>query len=692
MKDGLLTSTVVLLLLISALFVAVPIRPAYASEWHVYPGQSIQEAINSASPGDTIYVHAGTYYENLVIDKSLTIKGASTPVIKGSGTFMTNYMGAPWTREAVIFVVNSTDVVLESLDIEGENLGPGYNDGVVYVYSSGEIRNCRVSPNTIGDMYSLGVEARASDLKVTRTTIENFGRIGVYFANCTGGVYSSTIIGQVYSDANQVNYGIEIEPHQGVRGPIEIIGNEIYNSDNTYLPEPTWSSAGIVIDAWKEYMDTPSSTVIIQHNNIHNNYYGIEAAANALSYAHYNNIYNNRKYGVISASDYLGNNATFDARYNWWGHETGPYHGTSWTYMGSPYGPHYGLGDNVSDYVLYDPWLTSAFVPPPIHDVAVSQLIATPTMVEIGGIVEIDVTVKNLGNVYETFDLTTNYGSIAQVEHIVDLEPGGERTFTYHWDTSGESTCFHTISALAHPVEGETYIYNNFRSVSVAIVSFIPEPATLKVEPSPAKGLREFEVNVTINELDTYWDMAGFDITLHYNTTMLDVVNVELGSFAVNYNLTFQIVKEVNDAEGYIHMAYMWDIAHLLPEERPTPSGSGVLFTIIFKVVAEGEDHLSFGDVTLAAFGNATKWCAETSIPIEHTTKDGIVRTMFPWKEDVNADGKINILDIVSAATAYASRPGDPNWNPYADINQDGVITILDIVSITRIYGITYDP
>lgn len=52
----------------------------------------------------------------------------------------------------------------------------------------------------------------------------------------------------------------------------------------------------------------------------------------------------------------------------------------------------------------------------------------------------------------------------------------------------------------------------------------------------------------------------------------------------------------------------MWDLAHLLPEERPTPYGTGVLFTITFTVAEEGEDDLSFGDVTLAAFGNATKW------------------------------------------------------------------------------------
>jgi hypothetical protein len=59
---------------------------------------------------------------------------------------------------------------------------------------------------------------------------------------------------------------------------------------------------------------------------------------------------------------------------------------------------------------------------------------------------------------------------------------------------------------------------------------------------------------------------------------------------------------------------------------------------------------------------------------------------------DINGDSKVDILDVVVAAIAYASRPEDPNWNPYADLNGDNVINILDLVSITRVYGLQYVP
>jgi len=108
-----------------------------------------------------------------------------------------------------------------------------------------------------------------------------------------------------------------------------------------------------------------------------------------------------------------------------------------------------------------------------------------------------------------------------------------------------------------------------------------------------------------------------------------------------------------------------------------------------FSVIEVGECNLGLKEVMLAAFGNVTKWCVDSSMPIDYVTEEGYVQTLLPMKEDINADGVVNILDIVVAATAYASRHGDPNWNPYADLNDDGVIDILDLVTITVAYGQT---
>ncbi|KAA0011596.1 MAG: hypothetical protein FE041_04135, partial [Thermoplasmata archaeon] len=49
---------------------------------------SIQSAINDANDGDTIFVYSGVYYENVVINKSITLIGENkeTTIIDGSNS------------------------------------------------------------------------------------------------------------------------------------------------------------------------------------------------------------------------------------------------------------------------------------------------------------------------------------------------------------------------------------------------------------------------------------------------------------------------------------------------------------------------------------------------------------------------------------------------------------------------------
>jgi len=56
---------------------------------------------------------------------------------------------------------------------------------------------------------------------------------------------------------------------------------------------------------------------------------------------------------------------------------------------------------------------------------------------------------------------------------------------------------------------------------------------------------------------------------------------------------------------------------------------------------------------------------------------------------DITHDGKVGLVDLYIIATAYGSRPGDPNWNPAADLNHDGVVNLLDLVIVAQEYGQT---
>jgi hypothetical protein len=90
-----------------------------------------------------------------------------------------------------------------------------------------------------------------------------------------------------------------------------------------------------------------NSSPDVTSNTIENNDYGLYCDTDSLPVVHNNNIEGNAHYGFYND----GSLGTIDAENNWWGDATGPYHPT--------HNPG-GLGDEVSDYVDFDPWLTSA--------------------------------------------------------------------------------------------------------------------------------------------------------------------------------------------------------------------------------------------------------------------------------------------------------------------------------------------
>lgn len=57
---------------------------------------------------------------------------------------------------------------------------------------------------------------------------------------------------------------------------------------------------------------------------------------------------------------------------------------------------------------------------------------------------------------------------------------------------------------------------------------------------------------------------------------------------------------------------------------------------------------------------------------------------------DVDANGEINIIDLLITSKAYGSTPETLNWNEEVDINKDGIINIMDLFLIAKVFGEIY--
>ena len=337
--------------------------------YHVDPTGKIQDAIDDASPEDTIIVHEGTYNEGITVDKALTILGQCDVILDGTGIDV--HYGVHVTANNVTIKnfhianftygwgwgVQLTDAdycLLENLTVEKCNSGINLYGGSDY----NTIQNCEI--RGIGGH---GISIYGSNLGCTHNIIRDnriigcawympYGKYHLAAMPVFSGASNNIIEGNIINGTG-VGYGICLWGYTYGRADMPqtenlIRANNISNFDTALYIRGHNPDTGT--------LNLVTSTSITE-NNIVDNRIGVYVEGfdeNVIGFLHYNNIEGNAEYGALLNTTY--GTTILDARFNWWGDVTGPYHETSWTYMGEPYGPHYGLGDNVSDYVLYDPW------------------------------------------------------------------------------------------------------------------------------------------------------------------------------------------------------------------------------------------------------------------------------------------------------------------------------------------------
>jgi parallel beta-helix repeat protein len=158
---------------------------ANPTKWIVdaIPGQGnftkIEDAINSANSGDTIFVHSGTYYENLLINKTITIIGENRdstiiygsedePVIKvnADGVSISEFtIQKNASRSNGISIEGASNITIYYNKIIGS-----YNGISMHSSSNSTISNNIISDNIIG-IYAISItRCLISDNTVSHNT------------------------------------------------------------------------------------------------------------------------------------------------------------------------------------------------------------------------------------------------------------------------------------------------------------------------------------------------------------------------------------------------------------------------------------------------------------------------------------------------------------------------------------------
>ncbi len=164
---------------------------------------TIQAAVNAANPGDTLLADAGTYAENVTINKSLSLLGPNASINPNTGTRGAEAVVEPGLTSSYdtssIFTVTANKVTIEGFTIQGSIASPpppGQSAGStlsttgVTVYAAAGISNSS-NINTGGSAPST---TDISGLTVQNTIIKEFTQVGVYGDTSDGTVSTGNTI------------------------------------------------------------------------------------------------------------------------------------------------------------------------------------------------------------------------------------------------------------------------------------------------------------------------------------------------------------------------------------------------------------------------------------------------------------------------------------------------------------------
>ena len=143
--------------------------------------KTIGAAVDEVSPGGTVHVAAGTYAENVAINKALELAGAGqadTTIVPSFVGFNPGGGGSLPAGSSNVILVQSSDVEIHDLTVDGDN--PALTGGTNVGGANIDARNGIITDHTLGPVFN--------NLSIHDTTIKNIWLRGIYASS--GGTFN----------------------------------------------------------------------------------------------------------------------------------------------------------------------------------------------------------------------------------------------------------------------------------------------------------------------------------------------------------------------------------------------------------------------------------------------------------------------------------------------------------------------